>query len=164
LKERLAKIRLLVLDVDGIMTDGCMYYGESGEEMKKFNFRDGYGIRLLKRAGIEVAIVTLEDTRMVERRAAKLQLAEVHQGITEKGAKLREIKERLSIPTEAVAYMGDDLFDLPAFAEAGLKLTVPDAVPAVRKAADFVTEHAGGTGAVREVAEMILQAQGRFPA
>ncbi len=156
-------IRLFATDVDGVLTDAGMYYTESGDELKKFNTRDGMGIKLLQRAGLVTALVTQEATKLVARRGEKLAIPEVHQGVMDKLPVLREIAERHGVTLADVAYMGDDINDLQALRAVGFSAAPADALPAVRKAVTYVCRAKGGEGAVREVAEMILEAQGRSP-
>jgi YrbI family 3-deoxy-D-manno-octulosonate 8-phosphate phosphatase len=152
-------VRLLVLDVDGVLTDAGMYYAEGGEELKKFNTRDGHGIRLLEAAGIPTAIVTREKTEIVSRRARKLGIADVHQGILDKGPVVRALVERHKITAAQACYVGDDVGDLPAMTAVGLPVAVRDALPEVKRVARYVTRRRGGDGAVREVCDLILAAR-----
>ena len=154
------KVRMLVLDVDGVLTDGRLYYGNSGEEFKAFNIKDGLGIKLLQRAGIPVAIITGRSSDSVLRRAGELGIEHLVQGREDKLTALVELCERCDVSPKDCAYMGDDLPDLAAIAAAGLGMTVADGAGAVRAAADWCSEAAGGAGAVREACEFILTAQG----
>jgi 3-deoxy-D-manno-octulosonate 8-phosphate phosphatase (KDO 8-P phosphatase) len=153
-------LRLLALDVDGVLTDGRIVYGNDGEELKAFNIRDGLGIKLAQRGGLQVAIITGRDSAIVSRRAAELGIEIVVQGREDKLVALRELCDELGIPLVACAYMGDDLPDLAAIRAAGMGLTVSDAAAAVLDAADWVSARPGGAGAVREACEMILAARG----
>lgn len=159
----LKRIRLFATDVDGVLTDAGMYYAESGDEWKKFHTRDGMGIMLLQRAGILTALVTQESTKLVARRAEKLGIREVHQGVTDKLAVLRELAERYSLTLKEVAFMGDDLNDVAALRAVGFSAAPNDAVPLVRRVVTYVCRAKGGEGAVREVADLILAAQGKKP-
>ena len=159
----LKSIRLFATDVDGVLTDAGMYYTESGDELKKFNTRDGMGIKLLQRAGLVTALVTQEATKLVVRRGEKLAIPEVHQGVTDKLTVLRAMAVRNGITLNEIAYMGDDINDLVALRAVGFSASPADAMPAVRKAVSYVCRAKGGAGAVREVAEMILEAQGKSP-
>lgn len=163
-KRKAQAVKLLVLDVDGVLTDGRIYYGNSGEELKAFNIKDGLGIKLLQRAGIDVAIITGRQSEIVARRAGELGINELIQGREDKREALLELCERLGIAVEACAYMGDDLPDLSAIRSAGLGLTVADAAGAVAEAADWQSEFPGGSGAVREACEFILAALGKLDA
>jgi len=152
----LSKIKALFTDCDGVMTDGGMYYSESGDELKKFQTRDGVGMALLQRAGIVVGIITNEPVELVKRRAAKLKLDEVHIGVTDKLALIDELCEKYSLSRHEIAYIGDDVLDLPVIVAVGFGCSVADGMPEVRAAAAYVTRAGGGQGAVREVAELIL--------
>jgi YrbI family 3-deoxy-D-manno-octulosonate 8-phosphate phosphatase len=159
----LKRIRLFATDVDGVLTDAGMYYSDSGDELKKFNTRDGMGIKLLQRAGLLTALVTQEATKLVARRAEKLAIPEVHQGAEDKLAVLREMADRHGMTLREVAYMGDDINDLAALRAVGFSAAPADALPAVRKAVTYLCRAKGGEGAVREVAELILEIQGKSP-
>jgi 3-deoxy-D-manno-octulosonate 8-phosphate phosphatase (KDO 8-P phosphatase) len=159
LVSRLKRIRLFATDVDGVLTDAGMYYSESGEEFKKFNTRDGMGIKLLQRAGLITALVTQERTKLVARRGEKLMIPEVHQGITDKLSLVREMTERHGLSMDQVAYIGDDINDLATLQAVGFSATPADGLPQVVAAVDYVCTKKGGEGAVREIIEMILQAQ-----
>jgi len=156
---RLKQIRLFATDVDGVLTDAGMYYSESGEELKKFNTRDGMGIKLLQRAGILTAIVTQERTKLVARRAEKLTIPEVHQGVMDKLSLVREMAARHGFSLDQVAYIGDDVNDLETLKAVGFSATPADGLPQVTAVVDYVCVKKGGEGAVREVIEMILKAQ-----
>jgi 3-deoxy-D-manno-octulosonate 8-phosphate phosphatase (KDO 8-P phosphatase) len=160
--ERARQVRLLVMDVDGVLTDGGMYYGERGDELKKFNTRDGQGIALLHRAGLEAAIITQEDTELVRRRGEKLKISEVRVGVHDKLGCLKEMIARRGLGLEQVAYIGDDLNDYPVLCEVGLAVVVQDATRKPRSVAHLVTQARGGGGAVRELCEVILEAQGKL--
>jgi len=162
LVERAADIRLLVLDVDGVLTDGRLYFTARGEEMKCFHVRDGAGIVQLLRSGVQVAVISGRDSRAVERRMSEIGVTWVRQGVQDKLAALRELLEVLGLTFQSVACMGDDLADLPLFDVARLALTVPDAHPSVKSRAHFITQAAGGLGAVREACDLILESQGRI--
>jgi 3-deoxy-D-manno-octulosonate 8-phosphate phosphatase (KDO 8-P phosphatase) len=162
LLEKIRKVRLLMMDVDGVMTDGRIVIDDAGLESKHFNVRDGHGLKMLMRVQIEVALVTGRTSRVVECRAADLGIAEVHQGIWNKTDVFAGILERRKLAAEETAYIGDDIVDIPLLRRVGFSVAVADAVPEVRGVVDYVTEHTGGQGAVREVCEMILKAQGRW--
>jgi YrbI family 3-deoxy-D-manno-octulosonate 8-phosphate phosphatase len=136
-----------------------MYYSESGEELKKFNTRDGMGIKLLQKAGLITAFVTQERTKLVARRGEKLMIPEVHQGVMDKLSVVREMAERHGLSMDQVAYMGDDINDLSTLQAVGFSATPADGLPQVLAAVDYVCTKKGGEGAVREIVEMILQAQ-----
>ncbi|HEY6085485.1 MAG TPA: HAD hydrolase family protein [Nitrospira sp.] len=159
LESRLKGIRLFATDVDGVLTDAGMYYAESGDEWKKFNTRDGMGIKLLQRAGILTAIVTQERTKLVARRAEKLTIPEVHQGAMDKLAVVREMADRHGFDVKQVAFIGDDVNDLETLRAVGFSATPADGMPQVAAVVDHICHKKGGEGAVREVIDMILQAQ-----
>jgi 3-deoxy-D-manno-octulosonate 8-phosphate phosphatase (KDO 8-P phosphatase) len=154
------KITLLALDVDGVMTDGQVVYGNSGEEIKAFNIKDGLGIKLLQKAGVEVAIITGRTSAVVERRAGELGITCIVQGREDKRSVLLELMAERELEAEQVAYMGDDLPDLAAIVTAGIGACPSDAAKPVRDAADWISSVKGGHGAVRELAEMLLQSKG----
>lgn len=159
-RDVLQEIRLVATDVDGVLTDAGMYYSESGDEWKKFNTRDGMGIKLLQKAGLITAIVTQERTRLVARRAEKLAIPELHQGVMDKLAVIQNMAERHGISLRHIAYIGDDVNDIEALRAVGFSATPADGLPQVRKVVDHVCQLKGGEGAVRELAEMILQSRG----
>ena len=156
-------IKLFATDVDGVLTDAGMYYSESGDEWKKFNTRDGMGIKLLQRAGIITAIVTQERTKLVARRAEKLTIPELHQGVMDKLTVIREMAARHGFSLKQVAYIGDDVNDLEALKAVGFSASPADGLPDIVAAVDYVCQKKGGEGAVREIIEMILNAQQRRP-
>jgi len=164
LQQTARDLKLLALDVDGVLTDGRIYYGDRGEELKSFNIKDGLGIKLLQRDGIEVAIITGRDSPIVKRRAGELGIAAIVQGREDKLAALRELCAARGIGTAECAYMGDDLPDLAAVCAAGLGLAPADAAPGLRAAADWTSGLPGGAGAVREACEFILQLRGSLDA
>jgi YrbI family 3-deoxy-D-manno-octulosonate 8-phosphate phosphatase len=151
-----AEIRLFVTDVDGTMTDGGMYYTAHGDHMKRFNTRDGMGLSMLRDAGIEVAMMTGEDSEIVVRRAEKLKIQHVYVGVSDKLSLLREVCGLLDVPLGCVAYVGDDVNDLEVIKNVGLALAVSDADFRIAEAADVRLSLRGGEGAVREAAEWIL--------
>jgi 3-deoxy-D-manno-octulosonate 8-phosphate phosphatase (KDO 8-P phosphatase) len=161
--EKLAeKVRLIVLDSDGVLTDGRIVMNSDGTETRAFHVTDGFGIRMGQRAGLRFAVVSGRRSEVLARRAAELGIDELHQKIFDKATCLTEILERLGLPAEAACFVGDDLIDLPAMRLAGFSAAPADAQPLVRDAAHFITERAGGRGAVREVVDVILRAGGRW--
>lgn len=160
-RARLSKIKAVLTDCDGVLTDGGMYYSESGDELKRFSARDGMGFELLRDADIVTGIVTSESVQLVRSRAAKLRLDEVHLGARDKLAVVQEICKRRSLSLDEVAYVGDDLLDVPVLKAVGLACSVSDAMACAREAAHVVTLAAGGRGAFREVAEMVVSARNR---
>jgi 3-deoxy-D-manno-octulosonate 8-phosphate phosphatase (KDO 8-P phosphatase) len=155
----LQQIRLVATDVDGVLTDGGMYYSESGDEWKKFNTRDGMGIKLLQKAGLITAIVTQERTRLVARRAEKLAIPELHQGVMDKLSVIREMAVRHGISLQQIAYIGDDVNDVEALKAVGVSAAPADGLPQVLDMVNYVCQKNGGEGAVRELAELILQSR-----
>lgn len=156
LKEKLQRIKLVALDCDGVLTDGGMYYSDDGTELKKFNTKDGMGVSLLHQKGIKTAIITGENTEIVRRRAEKLNTDYVYLGIKDKLVIIKEIISKEKLSSEEVAYIGDDINDLPAMRHVGVKFSVNDAMHCVKSEADYVSELNGGRGAVREIAELIM--------
>jgi YrbI family 3-deoxy-D-manno-octulosonate 8-phosphate phosphatase len=159
LTDRARNVRLLCVDVDGVLTDAGMYYGPEGEVMKKFNTRDGMGLARVRAVGVAVAIVSGEDSAIVHARAAKLQIDDVFSGIADKRAVVHELCARQGLALEQVAFIGDDLNDLPALECVGLPCAVADAAAPVKAVAAYVTERRGGDGAVREVCELLIAAR-----
>ncbi|MEE2729259.1 MAG: HAD-IIIA family hydrolase [Pseudomonadota bacterium] len=155
-------IRLVAFDIDGIMTDGRLYFTSLGDEIKAFNVKDGLGLNLLRKSGVEVAIITGRTSELVSRRARDLKIDKLVQGREDKKIALEELMQRENLTADQIAYMGDDLPDLPAIRYAGLGVTVADALPIVKQHADFITEAKGGEGAVREFCDWLLQAQGNL--
>lgn len=155
-------IRLVALDVDGVMTDGTLYFNDSGIETKGFNVKDGLGIRSLMLNDIEVAIITARSSETVARRANELKIEHLYQGVKNKRRTLTQLVKQLDIRMAEVAYMGDDLPDLAIFQNAGLAIAPADAHEALLEHADLITKANGGRGAVREVADLLLKAQGRY--
>jgi 3-deoxy-D-manno-octulosonate 8-phosphate phosphatase (KDO 8-P phosphatase) len=156
---RLAAVRLVAMDVDGVLTDGGIWYSDQGDELKRFDVRDGQGLVLLRDAGVVTAIVTRRHSKIVERRARELGIAEVHQDAADKAAVVQDLLKRHGIRAADACYVGDDLGDLPAMALVGVPVAVADAVPAVRTAAAYVTRAHGGRGAIRELCDLILSAK-----
>jgi 3-deoxy-D-manno-octulosonate 8-phosphate phosphatase (KDO 8-P phosphatase) len=161
LVERANDIRLLVLDVDGVLTDGRLYFSARGEELKCFHVRDGSGIVQLIRAGLQIAVISGRQSRAVEHRMTELGVTWIRQGVQDKLAALRELLDILSLGPQAVAMIGDDSADLPIFEVARLAVAVSDAHASVKSRAHFITQAAGGQGAVREICDLILEAQRR---
>ena len=154
--------KLLVLDVDGVMTDGSIYITDSGEEVKAFNSKDGHGIKLLMRAGLEVAIITGRVSKALEHRVNDLGIQHVVQNCKDKRAALNDLADELGLPTNQMVFIGDDVVDLPAMRLCGLSFAPADALPMVKREAGIVTECLGGRGCVREAIEEILRRVGKF--
>ena len=161
-KTRAARIKLVAFDIDGVMTDGGLHYSDDGHEFKTFNVQDGLGIVLLKRVGIEVAIITGRNSGVVSYRAADLGVAHVYQGVGNKRDVAAQLLEKLGLDWSELAFMGDDLIDLPAMAQAGLTIAPANARPIVKERVHAITDASGGQGAVREAIEFILAAQGKL--
>jgi YrbI family 3-deoxy-D-manno-octulosonate 8-phosphate phosphatase len=158
--QRASRVRLLITDCDGVLTDGGVYYSEQGEVMKRFNIRDGMGVeRLRKLAGVETGIISGELSASIRRRAEKLGIEECHLGIKEKAATLESIASRRQVPLEAIAYIGDDVNDLEIFALGGLCACPSDALEQVKERADYICRLKGGEGAFREFAELVIAAR-----
>ena len=160
--DRAAHIKAIVFDVDGVLTDGGLWYGPTGEVMKRFDVKDGHAMVLARLTGLPIAILTARNSPIVEVRAQELKLAKVFQGRREKGPAFEELCAELGFPCSQVAYMGDDVNDLPALNRAGLSGCPADAVPQVREAVHFVSTRPGGHGAAREFVEQVLHATGRW--
>lgn len=160
--ERAAKIRMIVLDVDGTLTDGRIYIGSEGEMMKEFSVKDGMGITMMHKAGLKTAIITGRSSKIVECRAAELKIDRVWQGVKDKREAWQQMKEELKLTNREIAYVGDDLNDLSLLQQAGLACCTADAQPEVKRRSHVVSNCNGGNGAVREIAEFILKAQGKW--
>jgi 3-deoxy-D-manno-octulosonate 8-phosphate phosphatase (KDO 8-P phosphatase) len=159
LSSNLEHIKLLLLDVDGVMTDGGLYFSNSGDEFKRFNSQDGYGIAKLQRAGIKVGIITGRLSKIVKRRAKELEITEVYQNFKNKIDAYKSIKEKFDLTDANIAYIGDDEFDLAVLKCVGFSAAPADAVPVVKKQVHYVCVRSGGNGAVREVIDLILKNQ-----
>jgi 3-deoxy-D-manno-octulosonate 8-phosphate phosphatase (KDO 8-P phosphatase) len=163
-QRKAAKIKLLLLDVDGVLTDGGIIIDDRGVESKRFHVRDGQGIILLIHSGIKVGLLTGRYSNIVRRRAKELGVAIVHQGVADKVEIYERIRRKNKLRDEQIAYVGDDILDLPVLERVGLAIAVKDGWPGLRLEVDYVTETKGGMGAVREVAELVLKAQGMWKA
>lgn len=162
LTERLKGIRLLVLDVDGVMTDGGLTIGDDGQEYKTFHAHDGLGMKLLKATGVELAIITGRTSQVVQKRAESTGVKHLYQGAEDKLAAFQGLIKQQGYSVAQCAFMGDDVVDLPPMLQCGLAIAVPDSPALLLKHAHYVTKKQGGRGAVREVCELIMQAQGTF--
>ncbi|MFL1464709.1 KdsC family phosphatase [Marinobacter sp. DUT-3] len=160
--DKAAGIHLLALDVDGIMTDGKLFFSATGDEMKGFNILDGLGLKQVMAAGMTVAVITGRTSPLTEKRMKDLGIPHLMQGREDKKVALQELVDTLGVAAESIAYMGDDLPDLPAIRFAGLGITVPNGYWLVREHADVCTSVAGGSGAVREVCDLLLTARGKL--
>lgn len=162
IETRAQNIKLLVLDVDGVLTDGHIIFGRDGELMKNFHSQDGLGIAIAHKAGMKTAIITGRESQIVQLRSTELKIMDVYQGSMNKVEAFCELLAKYSLGVEEVAYVGDDLIDLPVMVQVGLSCAVANAVPEVKEHAHFITTQRGGQGAVREVVEFILKAQGKW--
>lgn len=161
---RAESVRLMIFDVDGVLTDGRLYYTDSGAEMKAFSTLDGHGIRMLMSSGIEIAIITGRRSEVVSHRARDLGISRVMQGVAEKRPAFLDLTASLGLAPESCGYMGDDLVDLPVLTRCGFAATTREAPEIVKRHAHFISTQPAGAGAVREVCEMILKAQGKLDA
>jgi len=164
LRARARAIRLLLLDVDGVLTDGRLYYGADGDALKAFHIHDGLGLKMLRATGVEVAIITGRTSRALELRAENLGIPHVFQGVGDKLIVFEQLLKQLTLPSEAAGAMGDDLPDLPVLRRCGLAACVPEAPALVRSHSHYISERAGGAGAVRELCELVMAAQGTLEA
>jgi 3-deoxy-D-manno-octulosonate 8-phosphate phosphatase (KDO 8-P phosphatase) len=162
LKEKASKLKLLILDIDGVLTDGRLFFDNEGNEYKCFHARDGHGIKLLRQTGVEVAVISGRKSQSVAIRMKMLGVEYVYQGYENKRGAFAEILEKTGVAPEHSAFIGDDVLDLPVMSRVGLSIAVNDANFAVKERADWCTSLPGGQGAVREVCDLIMQAQGNF--
>jgi len=154
------KIKLVIFDVDGVLTDGSLFFGDDGQEYKAFYSRDGLGIKLLQRTGIEVGVITARSSKLVNHRMENLGIKHLYQGRLDKITAFNDLVSKLGVNADETAYVGDDVIDLPVMKKVGLAIAVQDAHPFVKKHAHWITEHNGGRGAARDVCELIMEAQG----
>lgn len=159
-----AQLKLMAFDVDGVLTDGTLWFSSAGDEMKGFSSVDGHGLKMLREGGVDLAIITGRRSRAVELRAENLGIARLHQGVEDKRAVLLELAARLGIAPAQCGYMGDDVVDLPILRACGFAATVPQGEPLVKRHVQYVATRPAGGGAVREVCEFILAAQGKLDA
>jgi 3-deoxy-D-manno-octulosonate 8-phosphate phosphatase (KDO 8-P phosphatase) len=158
--DKASRIRLVIFDVDGVLTDGSLFLGDDGQEYKAFNSRDGHGIKMLKKYGTEVAIITGRTSQVVEHRMANLGIEHLYQGKLDKLPAYEELAAKLGIPASETAYVGDDVVDLPVMRRVGLAIAVQDAHPLVRAHSHWQTPSPGGRGAARDVCELLMEAKG----
>ena len=154
-----AQIKLVVFDVDGVLTDGSLFIGDDGQEYKAFHSRDGLGMKLLRKSGVEVGIITARTSEVVKHRMESLDIEYVYQGRLEKLPALKELLTKLELSFEQTAYVGDDVVDLPVMRQVGLAIAVQDAHPLAKQHAHWQTPHDGGRGAARDVCDLIMEAQ-----
>lgn len=157
-----SQVRLMIFDVDGVLTDGGLYYGPDGEPIKRFNALDGHGIKMLQQHGVATAIITARQSPIVLRRAKDLGIAHVFQGVHDKRVAFAQLLEQTGIAAEACGYIGDDVIDLPILVRAGFTASVANGHHAVKTRVDYITAASGGNGAAREVCDLILHAQGNY--
>ncbi len=162
LTARLQAVKTVILDVDGVLTDGGIYYDPTGREIKRFHVADGLGMELLRHAGLRVVILSGRVSEALTRRAAELKVAECYQGVRDKKTQIEKLRQQWQEKPEELLYVADDLNDLPAFEAVGVRVAVANAVPEVKARAHYTTRASGGNGAVREVCEWLLKAQGRW--
>ena len=160
--ERARRVRLLILDIDGVMTDGRIVYSVYGDELRFFDVQDGLGITLMNRAGLRSIIITAKKSRIVKARARDLKVAKTYHGYLDKLKALAKALRKFRVTPEEVCFIGDDLIDLPVLKRVGFAVSVPNAVDAVKAQAHYITSRTGGRGAVREVCDLILKAQGKW--
>ncbi|MBI5559387.1 MAG: HAD-IIIA family hydrolase [Deltaproteobacteria bacterium] len=156
------EVKLLLLDVDGVLTDGSIAYTDEGSEIKTFHVRDGFGMNLLRQAGVEIGLITARSSKALERRVRDLNLTHVYQGKRQKVEVFAQLIKELQLAPAQVAYMGDDWLDLPLLARVGFSATVADSAPEVREIVDYVARRPGGRGAVREICDLIIDAKGLY--
>jgi 3-deoxy-D-manno-octulosonate 8-phosphate phosphatase (KDO 8-P phosphatase) len=162
--ERAKQVRLMIFDVDGVLTDGGLRYGAQGETLKAFHVLDGHGIKLLQQFNVRTAIISARESAIVVKRTADLGISILRQGVHDKRSAFEQILAELDLAAEACGYMGDDLIDLPVMTRVGFCASVPNAHPEVKARAHLVTQSPGGHGAAREVCDFILRAQGNYEA
>jgi 3-deoxy-D-manno-octulosonate 8-phosphate phosphatase (KDO 8-P phosphatase) len=162
LAQRLQAVKAVMLDVDGVLTDGGIYYDPTGREIKRFHVADGLGMELLRHAGIRVVILSGRVAEAITRRAAELRVTDCYQGVRDKKAQIERLRQQWQMKAEELLYVGDDLNDLPAFEAVGVRVAVANADAMLRSQAHYVTQATGGNGAVREVCEWLLKARGEW--
>jgi 3-deoxy-D-manno-octulosonate 8-phosphate phosphatase (KDO 8-P phosphatase) len=160
--EKAAQVRLVIFDVDGVLTDGSLYLGDDGQEYKAFNSLDGHGMVMLRNSGVEIGIITGRTSEVVRIRMESLGISHLYQGQRDKRPAYRELKQKLGLEDNQIAYVGDDVVDLPVMTRVGLAIAVQDAHPFCRQHAHWTTPSRGGHGAARNVCELIMEAQGKL--
>ena len=159
---RASRVRLMIFDVDGILTDGSLHFGPEGEALKSFNVLDGHGIKLLQQSGVATAIVSARQSPIVTRRASDLGISHVHQGVHDKRSAFDQLLNDTGVSMDACGFIGDDVIDLPILARVGFAVSVPNGHPDVKSRVHYVTQAGGGRGAAREICDFILRAQGKY--
>lgn len=160
--DRAKDVRMLILDVDGVLTDGSIILDNNGNELKAFHVRDGHGIKMLQKIGIEIAIITGRKSEVVDRRAAELGIQHVYQGALKKAVAYEDLRIKTGIPANSIACIGDDIVDIPLLRRVILPIAVADATAETKEAAVYITKACGGRGAVREVCDLIMKATGKW--
>ena len=163
LQEKIGRIRFLILDVDGVLTDGGITIDDDGRETKRFDVKDGHGLKMLMRCDVEIILLTGRKSKVVEHRARDLDISEVYQGVWNKLEVFEEILRNKNVTAQEIAFVGDDVVDVPVLRRVGFSIAVADAVEEVKKVADYLSKKPGGRGAVREVCEIIMKAKGKWP-
>lgn len=162
LREKASVIKLVIFDVDGVLTDGSLFFGDDGQEYKAFNSRDGHGMKMLQNSGVDIGIITGRTSEVVKHRADNLGIKHVYQGQLDKVPAFETLRNKLGLTTEQIAYAGDDVIDLPILLKAGLSITVQDGHELVKQHTHWTTRCPGGRGAAREICEFIMEAQGNL--
>lgn len=162
IKEIIKNIKLLILDVDGVLTDGSLYYSKDGEHIKRFNVKDGQGIKLAQSYNLEIALISARQCEIVKNRASELSIKYIYQHCYDKAKKVKELVKEFKISLEEVAYIGDDILDVPPLEIVGLPACPKDAHPSAKSKAKLITEECGGNGCVREIIDLILKEQGKI--
>ena len=162
--ERAKRVKLMIFDVDGVLTDGGLRYGADGESFKTFNVLDGHGIKLLQQSGVKAAIISARNSAIVAKRASDLGIAVLRQGVHDKRSAFEQVLDELNLTASDAGFMGDDVIDLPVMTRVAFAASVPNGHQEVRSRAHYVTEAGGGRGAAREVCDFILRAQGNYEA
>jgi 3-deoxy-D-manno-octulosonate 8-phosphate phosphatase (KDO 8-P phosphatase) len=161
--DKMRRIRILILDVDGVLTDGGIFIDDEGRETKRFDVRDGHGLKMLMRCDVEIILLTGRTSKAVEHRALDLGIKEVYQGVWNKLEVFEDISRKKNVGWEEIAFVGDDVVDVPVLKRAGFSASVADAAEDVKRVVDYIAEQPGGKGAVREICEIILKAKGKWP-
>lgn len=162
LQKRLLRIRLLLVDNDAVLTDGRIVFGDYGDELKFFDVQDGHGLVMMRRAGVPVVVLSGRKSRVNDRRAKDVQVTKIYQDVKDKAKVYQKILKKFKLAQDDVCYIGDDLVDIPVLKRCGFAVAVANAVPEVKSVAHYVTERSGGRGAVREVCDLLLKAQGKW--
>lgn len=160
--EKVKRVKMLIVDIDGVMTDGRIVYSVYGDELKFFDVQDGFGMSLLKRAGIKTVIITAKKSRIVKLRGRDLKVTRVYAGFLDKLIPFNDVLKRFDVKPEEICFIGDDLIDLPVLKRVGFAVSVPNAMEDVKAAAHYITSKTGGRGAVRELCDLLLKSQNKW--